>query len=283
MVSSNGSPEAWASRWRTVDPDGPAASSRSSTPSSAATSTASAVTGFESEASRTARVVSPHIAMFPAALVTPAAANGTSQASIWCRASTPGDTTVLGSPPREWAFAVRARRGLLASRGRGRPRARRRNFADPLGRHASARRRLRPGRPLPTNHRRGARARRAHEHLRHRPGPLGRGGTGARRRVRRHTAGGDLRRRPFARRRLAGRDRGRGGAPVKQVIPPSITGREGAPAASVVDHRFGAGDPYTLGVEEEHWLLDAQSLDLVQHIGTVLDAIEATRSPSASM
>jgi len=61
---------------------------------------------------------------------------------------------------------------------------------------------------------------------------------------------------------------------VKQVIPPSITGLEGAPAASVVDHRFGSGDQYTLGVEEEYMLLDPQSLDLVQHIDTVLDAVE---------
>ena len=61
---------------------------------------------------------------------------------------------------------------------------------------------------------------------------------------------------------------------MKQVVPPSITGLEGAPAASVVDHRFGTGDPYTLGVEEEYMLLDPQSLDLVQHIETVLDAVE---------
>ena len=61
---------------------------------------------------------------------------------------------------------------------------------------------------------------------------------------------------------------------MKQVLPPSITGLEGAPAASVVDHRFGSGDPYTLGVEEEYMLLDPHSLDLVQHIETVLDAVE---------
>ena len=41
---SNGSPDACASRWRTVDPGGPAGSSRSTTPSSAATSAASAAT-----------------------------------------------------------------------------------------------------------------------------------------------------------------------------------------------------------------------------------------------
>jgi carboxylate-amine ligase len=61
---------------------------------------------------------------------------------------------------------------------------------------------------------------------------------------------------------------------VKQVIPPSITGLVDAPAASVVDHKFGAGDPYTLGVEEEYMLLDPESFDLVQHIETVLDAVQ---------
>jgi glutamate---cysteine ligase / carboxylate-amine ligase len=61
---------------------------------------------------------------------------------------------------------------------------------------------------------------------------------------------------------------------VKQVVPPSITGIGGAPAASVVDHKFGEGDPFTLGVEEEYMLLDPESMDLVQHIETVLDAVQ---------
>ena len=61
---------------------------------------------------------------------------------------------------------------------------------------------------------------------------------------------------------------------MKQVLPPSITGRDGSPAASVLDHRFGASEPFTLGVEEEYMLLDPESLDLVQHIETVLDAVE---------
>jgi glutamate---cysteine ligase / carboxylate-amine ligase len=62
---------------------------------------------------------------------------------------------------------------------------------------------------------------------------------------------------------------------VKQVVvPPSITGIAGAPAASVVDHRFGDGDAFTLGVEEEYMLLDPESFDLVQHIETVLDAVQ---------
>ena len=61
---------------------------------------------------------------------------------------------------------------------------------------------------------------------------------------------------------------------MKQVVPPSITGLADAPAASVVEHKFGASDPYTLGVEEEYMLLDPQSFDLVQHIETVLDAVQ---------
>ena len=54
---------------------------------------------------------------------------------------------------------------------------------------------------------------------------------------------------------------------MKQVVPPSITGLEGVAAASVVDHRFGSGEPYTLGVEEEYMLLDPVSFDLVPVLG----------------
>ena len=61
---------------------------------------------------------------------------------------------------------------------------------------------------------------------------------------------------------------------MKEVVPSSITGRAGEPAASVLDHQFGAGDQYTLGVEEEYMLLDPVSFDLVQHIETVLDAVQ---------
>jgi len=59
----------------------------------------------------------------------------------------------------------------------------------------------------------------------------------------------------------------------KQAIPPSITGLEGAPAESVLEHAFGTGDPYTLGVEEEYQLLDSTTFDLVQHIDTILAAV----------
>jgi carboxylate-amine ligase len=63
---------------------------------------------------------------------------------------------------------------------------------------------------------------------------------------------------------------------VKQIFPSSITGK-GAVApgsnASVLDHAFGKGDPYTLGVEEEYMLLDPETWDLVQHIDSVLSAV----------
>jgi glutamate---cysteine ligase / carboxylate-amine ligase len=61
---------------------------------------------------------------------------------------------------------------------------------------------------------------------------------------------------------------------MKQAWPASITGVEGFADAggSVLEHKFGQGEPYTLGVEEEYMLLDAQSFDLVQRIDTVLAA-----------
>jgi carboxylate-amine ligase len=60
---------------------------------------------------------------------------------------------------------------------------------------------------------------------------------------------------------------------MKQAWPSSITGVEGfAAGGSVLDHKFGQGEAYTLGVEEEYMLLDAESFDLVQRIDTVLAA-----------
>ncbi len=63
--------------------------------------------------------------------------------------------------------------------------------------------------------------------------------------------------------------------PVDQIFPPSLSGKgsQFAPGGSVLDHKFGASDPYTLGVEEEYMLLDGETFDLVQHIDTVLAAI----------
>jgi carboxylate-amine ligase len=66
-------------------------------------------------------------------------------------------------------------------------------------------------------------------------------------------------------------------AGVKQIFPPSITGKGAAQAAgaraSVLDHKFGSGDQFTLGVEEEYMLLDPETWDLVQHIDSVLAAV----------
>lgn len=59
----------------------------------------------------------------------------------------------------------------------------------------------------------------------------------------------------------------------KQAVPASITGKGAVQTGSVLDHTFGQSDPYTLGVEEEYQLLDGQTLDLVQHIDTMLAAV----------
>jgi len=61
---------------------------------------------------------------------------------------------------------------------------------------------------------------------------------------------------------------------MKQIYPATITGKSFAPGGSVLDHNFGKGEPYTLGVEEEYMLLDSETLDLVQHVEAVLAAAE---------
>jgi glutamate---cysteine ligase / carboxylate-amine ligase len=48
----------------------------------------------------------------------------------------------------------------------------------------------------------------------------------------------------------------------------------GTAASSVLDHHFGSTSPYTLGVEEEYMLLDPRTWDLVQHVDSVLAAVE---------
>jgi len=63
---------------------------------------------------------------------------------------------------------------------------------------------------------------------------------------------------------------------MKQIYPATITGKGFAQGGSVLDHRFGHSDPYTLGVEEEYMLLDSETYDLVQHVDTLLtDAKES--------
>jgi glutamate---cysteine ligase / carboxylate-amine ligase len=60
---------------------------------------------------------------------------------------------------------------------------------------------------------------------------------------------------------------------MKQLYPPSITGEGFAAGGSVLEHKYGESDPFTLGVEEEYMLLDPETFDLVQHIDTVLSQI----------
>ena len=63
---------------------------------------------------------------------------------------------------------------------------------------------------------------------------------------------------------------------MKQIYPASITSKSFAAGGSVLDHKFGQSEPYTLGVEEEYMLLDSETFDLVQHIDTVLAAVEGS-------
>src|SRR5262245_38910705 len=80
LPPASGSPEAWARRWRKVDPGGPAGSSRSIVPSSAATRQASAVTGFVTEAQRYSRPPSPRVALTRPATPTETCSAGQSSA-----------------------------------------------------------------------------------------------------------------------------------------------------------------------------------------------------------
>ncbi len=62
---------------------------------------------------------------------------------------------------------------------------------------------------------------------------------------------------------------------MKQLYPASITGVDFAEGGSVLEHKYGQSDPFTLGVEEEYMLLDPETFDLVQHIDTVLGHVGA--------
>ena len=61
---------------------------------------------------------------------------------------------------------------------------------------------------------------------------------------------------------------------MKQIYPASITGKGFAAGGSVLEHKFGGSPPFTLGVEEEYMLLDPETFDLVQHVDTVLTAVQ---------
>ena len=69
----------------------------------------------------------------------------------------------------------------------------------------------------------------------------------------------------------------------KQAFPPSITGKGAVHEGSVLDHAFGKGDPYTLGVEEEYQLLDGEtSRPRAAHRDDARRGHAATSSRSAS-
>jgi enamine deaminase RidA (YjgF/YER057c/UK114 family) len=92
----NGRPDACESRWRIVDPSGPAGWSRSIAPSSAARRTAIAVTSFVTDAQWTTASRGPCVATTSAFRTTPAAAVSAPQASICRSAFTAGDTRSIG-------------------------------------------------------------------------------------------------------------------------------------------------------------------------------------------
>src|SRR5437764_2182123 len=90
--SSGGKPDACERRWRSVESSGPAGPSRSTVPSSTATSTASPVRSFVTDAQRSVASRGPCTACSATARVTPAAAVRAPQPSMVRRASTAGDT-----------------------------------------------------------------------------------------------------------------------------------------------------------------------------------------------
>src|SRR5919201_2832849 len=276
----NGSPEACASRCRTVEPGGPAGASRSTIPSSAATSTASAVASFVTDAHSSSRSRGPWLATTSPGRATPAAACSAPQSSTCRSASTPRYYDSHGAPAHLVGVIVGGALRLFA-RGRCRRTGiRERHGAGDGGRRRPAARSVRPGASLPRDPRPGAgrsrrvpERRRPHPHLRHRSRLHGRRHARPRRGLRPRAAGLHGDRHRADRPALVGGDRSRGNTSVvKQIYPASITGKGFAAGGSVLDHAYGKSDPYTLGVEEEYMLLDGETFDLVQHVDTVLAA-----------
>src|SRR6266404_6478824 len=90
--SSGASPDACARRWRSVEPGGPAGSSSSTVPSSSATSSATPVSSFVTDAQRSSTSRGPCTPISSVARVTPAAAVRAPHSSMIRNASTAGDT-----------------------------------------------------------------------------------------------------------------------------------------------------------------------------------------------
>jgi carboxylate-amine ligase len=57
-----------------------------------------------------------------------------------------------------------------------------------------------------------------------------------------------------------------------EQVPTWIAGKSLRAGCDALEHRFGHGAPYTLGIEEEYMLLDPTTLDLVQRADRVLAA-----------
>src|SRR5438270_13266097 len=93
--SSGGRPDACASRCRRVDPSGPAGSSRSTVPSSIATSTARPVSSFVIDAQRSTTPGAPYAPSSVPARTTPAAAVRAPHSSTARSAFTAGDTRAM--------------------------------------------------------------------------------------------------------------------------------------------------------------------------------------------
>ena len=291
MPPSNGSPDAWASRWRTVAPGGPAGSSRSS----------DALLGGDErtrergdglrhgrEQDRRRRVAARRDAPRRRSsrrrrrTARPMRRSGAVRPRGAILGARVERRLITGHSPYE------ARRGLLARGRRRRPGPRRRHGADPAGRLAAAGERLRAGALCLAHHRRGARprrvgarARRAHaastSPIRPHWGEVARahgevfGETSARRDLRRarscSTPPGRSRSRPRRCSRESSSSR------------PSITGLAGRARGERRSTTASARATRTRSASRRSTCSSTRdSFDLVQHIETVLDAVAGRRA-----
>src|ERR671936_479161 len=262
LSPSNGSPEACASRCRTVEPGGPAGASRSSIPSSAATSTASAVASFVTESHSSSRSRGPWVATTSPGRATPAAACSAPESSTCRSASTRRYYESHGAPAHLVGVIVGGALRLFA-RGRCRRTGiRERHGAGDGGRRRPAARSVRPGASLPRDPRPGAgrsrrvpERRRPHPHLRHRSRLHGRRHARPRRGLRPRAAGLHGDRHRADRPALVGGDRSRGRPRLRRLLLVATFAllATGVPADAVAPSRAHGLTTYGRTV----WNLDA--------------------------